>query len=254
VIKADYGKIASFYDRGRTLSEKTMTERLDLICRYAGVFEKPRVLDLGCGTGRFALPMDEKPGYAVTGLDASPEMLEKAKAKDSGCRVNWVLGNAVSLDFPNAVFDLVFMSHLIHHLDEPIKALRQCHRVLEASGVILLLYGAMDQIQNDVEHTFFPEAVQIDEARTPTRMQVEKWLHQAGFSEIFSEEIFQKTYERAKDRLEGVKIKKTSVLTLISEEAFQSGLLRFSEYLENHPDDPWLLFDKLTITTGIKRS
>ena len=56
----------------------------------------PRVLDLGCGTGRLAIPLAEA-GKAVTGLDAAPTMLKQARAKaaDRPLRgtLRWVLGD-----------------------------------------------------------------------------------------------------------------------------------------------------------------
>ena len=93
-LKADYRSIAAFYDKGRSLSDKNTALWLDLISRLSGVPKAARVLDLGCGTGRFSLPMAERLGWDVTGADASPQMLARAKQKDSASRVSWVLVDA----------------------------------------------------------------------------------------------------------------------------------------------------------------
>jgi len=55
--KADYSRIAESYDRGRSLSEQNMEMWLALVSRYSGAQEGAEVLDLGCGTGRFALSL-----------------------------------------------------------------------------------------------------------------------------------------------------------------------------------------------------
>lgn len=50
------------------------------------------VLELGVGTGRLALPLAER-GLSVTGLDASPDMLDRLAAKDPDGRVRAVPGD-----------------------------------------------------------------------------------------------------------------------------------------------------------------
>ena len=42
----------------------------------------------------------------------------------------------------------------------------------------------------------------------------------------------------------------TSVLTMIPEESFQEGLRNLEAYVRRHPDDDWLLFDRMTMTIG----
>jgi len=54
-----------------------------LISRMIGSrAEVIRFLDLGCGTGRFSIPVAERLGYLVTGADNSEEMLARAKSKE----------------------------------------------------------------------------------------------------------------------------------------------------------------------------
>jgi SAM-dependent methyltransferase len=54
-----------------------------------------RVLDLGCGTGAHAVPLAQR-GYAVTGVDRSPQMLERARAHGSAAR--FLLSDIGALD------------------------------------------------------------------------------------------------------------------------------------------------------------
>jgi ubiquinone/menaquinone biosynthesis C-methylase UbiE len=211
------------------------------------------MLDLGCGTGRFAVPITEKLGYRVTGADSSPDMLDKAREKDKNRIVNWQIQDAQYLSYPEASFDIVFMSHLLHHCDNPRKVIKDCWRILDEYGVILIRYGAIEQIRDDVEHTFFPESLAIDEARVFTVRKTEHYLKEAGFSGVASEEITQRTYDTSADHLKAVTLKSTSVLTMIPPEAFARGVARFQKHVSRDPDDPWLLYDKMTITAGYKR-
>ena len=248
--KADYSKIAEFYDKGRSLSEQNLELWLGLISKHSGATQGARVLDLGCGTGRFAIPMAERLGFVVAGADSSDGMLQKARAKDTSARVAWQRQDATDLTFAPASFDVVFMSHLLHHVDHPNDVIGQCYRLLRPRGVLLVRYGAMEQIRDDVEHTLFPKVTEIDEARTPSVEDTERWLRTAGFVEVQSQEVVQQTYHSGEEHLRAAGAKSTSVLTMILTAAFETGLTRLEEHVLSHPNDPWLLFDRMTLTVG----
>ncbi len=250
--KADYGQIADTYDASRPLHEDILERWMTLVSERIGPRKSVELLDLGCGTGRFSIPMAARLGYSVTGADNSDEMLEKARNKEGGNRVKWSVQNAAHLSYPNASFDVVFTSHLLHHLDEPLDAIRECYRVLRPGGVILNRYGPMEDIRDDPEHRFFPGNVEIDEARTPTVEQVEEWLGVAGFNGVSTEIVVQQTYRSAEERLRNAGLGCTSVLTLIDRSVFEKGLEAFRRCVSDNPTDPWLLTDKIAITTGRK--
>src|ERR687896_2095838 len=51
------------------------------------------VLEIACGTGRVAIPIARQ-GFAVTGLDVVPGMLERARSKAAGLPIRWIEGDA----------------------------------------------------------------------------------------------------------------------------------------------------------------
>jgi SAM-dependent methyltransferase len=69
------------------------------------------VLDVGTGTGNFAIPAAQA-GARVVGLDLSAAQLEDAqrRAAQAGVVVQWVVGDAEALPFPDASFDQVLNS------------------------------------------------------------------------------------------------------------------------------------------------
>jgi ubiquinone/menaquinone biosynthesis C-methylase UbiE len=101
------------------------------------------VLDVGCGTGTLAIAAKRHvgPAGAVYGIDASPEMLARAnkKARKGGVDVVFKDAFAQSLPFPDAQFDAVLTTVMLHHL--PRKARQQCacemRRVLKPGGRVL---------------------------------------------------------------------------------------------------------------------
>ena len=66
------------------------------------------VLEIACGTGRVAIPIARQ-GFAVTGLDLVPSMLERARSKAAGLPVRWVEGDARDFDLGER-YRLVFLT------------------------------------------------------------------------------------------------------------------------------------------------
>lgn len=251
VEKADYSKIAKVYDDARPLSEKNINIWLKLISEKINIQGDITLLDLGCGTGRFTIPIATQLGYSVTGADASKDMVIKASVKKDAERAMWDVQDASSLTYSDDSFDAVFMSHLLHHIDAPLKVLGECYRVLKPGGVLLNRYGALEDF-NDPEHVFFSEVIEIDKERCATKSQMENWFTMTGFSRVSSKTITQQTYQKAEERFEAVKLKSTSVLTLISKASYEKGLETFQQYITQHQDEKWLLMDKITLTVGYK--
>jgi ubiquinone/menaquinone biosynthesis C-methylase UbiE len=112
----------------------------DRVLRLARLEPGEVVLDVGCGTGTLAIAAKSQVGTdgTVHGVDASPEMITRArkKAKKAGVEINFKNGLAEKLPFPDAQFDIVLTTVMLHHL--PGKARQQCvreiRRVLKPGG------------------------------------------------------------------------------------------------------------------------
>jgi ubiquinone/menaquinone biosynthesis C-methylase UbiE len=92
-----------------------------------------RALELGCGTGVF-LERVAPCGARIVGLDLSPELLAKARARlGDVASVSLQRGNAEALPFATASFDVVYGSSVLHHLDLD-RALQEVFRVLRPGG------------------------------------------------------------------------------------------------------------------------
>ena len=92
------------------------------------------VLELGCGTGYFTRELACS-GANIVAVDVSPDLLEIAKANSSAPNVRYEIQNAYELSYPDAVFDSVVGSSVLHHL-EIEEAIREIYRVLKPSGTI----------------------------------------------------------------------------------------------------------------------
>ena len=100
-----------------------------------------RILDIGCGTGTLATMVKlQQPQVDVVGLDPDPKALQRAKrkAEHAGAAVDFVLGFADAIPFPDASFDRVMSSFMLHHLtlDGKRAALADVARVLKPGGTL----------------------------------------------------------------------------------------------------------------------
>lgn len=98
-----------------------------------------RILEIGCGTGSLMLAVKRRsPNAQVVGLDPDPRALEIArrKAARAGVRMQLDRGFSDALPYPDASFDRVMSSFMLHHLDSRAKELtmREAMRVLRPGG------------------------------------------------------------------------------------------------------------------------
>jgi ubiquinone/menaquinone biosynthesis C-methylase UbiE len=102
---------------------------------------RPRILELGVGTGRVAIPV-ARAGASVVGVDRSPSMLARARERvrraGLGSRVQLIRGDIGQLPFPDATFPLVMAPYGILQslLDERLLSatLKDVGRVLTRRG------------------------------------------------------------------------------------------------------------------------
>ena len=124
--------------------------------RHFSADDKLSVLDVGCGAGFFEMVLSDF-GFEVTGVDLTPEMIEKGKELLSrhGAKARLMVMDAEKLDFADSSFDLVINRNLVWTLPHPVEAYMEWHRVLKPGGM-LLVYDAeyakgfhhYDQMQN----------------------------------------------------------------------------------------------------------
>lgn len=121
---------------------------------------KLRILDVGTGTGYFAVLLGAK-GHDVTGIDLTPAMIDEATALSAelGILAHFEVMDAQNLSFPNESFDAVVTRNLTWTLPEPKRAYSEWLRVLKPGGILLNFdanYG--DNVRNNEKNgTHLPE-------------------------------------------------------------------------------------------------
>jgi ubiquinone/menaquinone biosynthesis C-methylase UbiE len=95
------------------------------------------VVDIGCGTGTFAIALaGQRPDAHVIGVDGDPEILAIAQAKPGAGAVEWHRGLAGQLPLADDSADVATMSLVLHHLlpDQKREAMTEAKRVLKPGG------------------------------------------------------------------------------------------------------------------------
>jgi ubiquinone/menaquinone biosynthesis C-methylase UbiE len=123
----------------------------DRLVRLARLEPGQSVLDIGCGSGGLAIAAKRRvgPSGSVDGIDASLEMIDRARKKASKAGVDVTFSNGIveGLPFPDEHFDAVLSTMMLHHL--PRAAHTQCiqeiRRVLKPGGSVLVVdFGKAD--------------------------------------------------------------------------------------------------------------
>lgn len=97
-----------------------------------GRFERgARLADLGCGSGVFT-DLLRRHGFHCAGLDLSPGLVEIGRRTYPG--VEFFEGDVEQLPFPDASFDGVLLSGIVHHLPDPSRCAAEVFRILRPGG------------------------------------------------------------------------------------------------------------------------
>jgi SAM-dependent methyltransferase len=147
-----------------------------------GLGQARRLLDVGCGTGRFSGMAAERLGVRLWGVDQSEEMLAQAQAR--GVRgAGWRRASADHLPFRDGWFDAVLMRLVVHLLGESRPAaFQEAHRVLGPGGRLYVWTFALEHFPAFYLTPYLPGLPAVDLARFPEPRLLAVELEQAGFA------------------------------------------------------------------------
>ena len=193
-----------------------------------------RVLDVGCGTGRFTAFLADLFGAATVGLDGSVAMLRE-RLRPAGLPLSYLGADAVALPLRTGTMDLALLSMVYHLLPSADAAIAELRRVIRPRGWVLLRTPSRELLDRVGFLPFFPEARVIDEARMPPRAQITESFTRGGFTAHAWRLVEQEFATTPGAALERVRRRAFSTLQLISDEAFAAGLAQYEAHCLNAP-------------------
>ena len=137
-IDAVHLKISSFFDQHASTFPKTISKkdgRLKSVLAHLGNLNNKKVLDAGCGKGRFAAEIKKLyPSCEVHGVDISEELLREVP--DSIIKKK---GSVLNLPYETAMFDGIFCIEVLEHAIRTKKVIEELCRVLKDDGRIIII-------------------------------------------------------------------------------------------------------------------
>ena len=167
-------------------------------------------LDVGCGAGMLAQSVIEtRSPSGITGVDPLEDSIIAARQHSNNAGINFEIGDAQGLPFPDAQFDTVISGLMIKFVPDKPEAIREMKRVARAGGTIALYDWDMDSNMNTTRHFWSAVAEIVPERmkdratdRTPmTEVEsISSYFEQAGLKNVEQRTIsFETRFRDLKD-------------------------------------------------------
>lgn len=135
----NFDRAVAFYDATRALPPGVDVLVRDALMEHLHLDRSARLIEIGVGTGRVAMPFVEG-GYQYWGVDLAEGMLNELRRKlvaRGYDATRFIRGDAMALPFHDATFDVALLIHLLHLVDDYHQALHEVRRVLKPGGRIV---------------------------------------------------------------------------------------------------------------------
>lgn len=206
--RLSFDRVATIYDETRGLSPRAMARLLAVL---VDEFQGKRILEVGVGTGRYAVPL-QKSGVRVVGVDISRRMVEFGLAK--GLR-DVVFADGAHLPFVRGAFDAATTNHVLHLISDWRDVLQEIARVtretyftiIEQSDRVESLKREYDALVREAGYKW--TAPGFHERDLPTLLKPDVVIPVGPFHEVVSadtllEELNGRAYSSQWDVPEGI--------------------------------------------------
>jgi ubiquinone/menaquinone biosynthesis C-methylase UbiE len=226
------------YDIARALPDTTSAQWMEVLLNLVPAESVKRILDLGGGTGRFVAALQKTYKCPVVVIDPSEEMLKQGRNRRLD-NISWLLGSAEDSPLNTGLIDLVWMSQVFHHLEDPPLAFKEIYRVLCSTGYLAIRNGTQESDAEIEWIKCFPEAKELNKGIIPRRINISNQVCLQGFDIVKIQavnQLFASSYNEYYDKISQ---RGLSSLISISDDAFNAGLQRLLEWvtskLQNQP-------------------
>ncbi len=171
-----YDQIGRGFDSTRNADSGVVRRLAELV----GFDADGLYLDLGCGTGNYALALADR-GFRICGVDLSEMMIRKANQKDGA--PHWVRGDAQALPFEQRAFSGVICVSAVHHFPALAPVFEEVRRVM-ADGNLVIFTSTPEQMKHYWLNEYFPNMLGGAMAREPSAKHIVRMLQKAGFKDV----------------------------------------------------------------------
>ena len=207
--------------------------------RYVSPARAEKILDLGCGTGRFSAPLaDFYSRASVVGLEPSIDMLKAAGRDHPHPRVSYVNGAGEQIPLADASCDLIFMSMVLHHLKDEAAVAAELQRIVKPDGHLFIRAAFRNRLDAIPHYDFFPSAKSIDNQQLPSLDAIQNLFSEHSFQVVTVDVIHQVVAPDLAAYADRLSLRAISTMKLLPDEEFEEGLRKMREAAKHPGNDP----------------
>jgi len=222
----DATSIPERYRTARDLPAPVMRQWLLAVRESAPLPPGPKIADVGCGTGRFSMGLADVYGRHVVGVDRSARMLAQVHSRHR--HVSFCVADAQALPLRRGSLGMLFLSNVVHHLPDLVRAAEGFAHVLRPGGFVVVRNYVREQLQSVPYLEFFPEAYTASVETLSSTSEIEGAFARAGLAIASHRTIEQPVADSPADYLGKVRSRTYSDLAAIADDAFEAGIARMT--------------------------
>lgn len=231
----NFERAAGFYDATRGFAPGAESKAAALIAEAGNITSKSRVIEIGIGSGRVALPLAHHAGV-IFGADISTGMLHRLLEKRNSAPVYPAQADAVLLPYPDNAFDAAVVVHVFHLVADLPGVIKELARVLKPGSRLAHCYNRDDTSYRELINTW-REPLGID--MTARWDQVDSALPDAGWHQVGAPLTFDYTKQNSPQELVDLFGKRAwSATWNLTDEQLALGSGAMQSYVDTHYDDP----------------
>lgn len=212
----DYKQIADQFNNTHSVNLRIFYE---LISQFP-VNSKLNILDFGCGTGNYVRAMKRFTNFNVYGVEPCEEMISYAKANNPNTTIR--KGNHEKIPYPDNFFDYVYMTNVVHHVEDLSLMYREIRRILKPNGVLCICTESRKQLLSKYWIRYFPSIVIKDLNRFPSIHHLISIARQQNLHILKTTQVCEKKWTYVTDFLiNQITERSMSVLNLLSDAEYE---------------------------------
>jgi SAM-dependent methyltransferase len=196
---------------------------LDVMAGFVPARDGLKILDLGCGTGRYSPHLARRFEAEVFGVEPSDRMREAAVRGAAGPNVTYLKGSAEDIPLADASCDFALLSMVAHHIGDLGLGARELDRILRPGGRIFVRNCFGGRLAGIPYYEFFPAARILDDGRLPSVGAVSEAMAGAGLKRVAFLTVHQQIDPSLRAHCERLKKGAISTMELITADERTAG-------------------------------
>lgn len=165
------------YTTNAQLSSIVANKRLSDIALQLAPFEGKKVVDIGCGDGTYTLELyDRAKPASIYAVDPADNAIEAAKKRVENRNVQFAVDNAYQLNIPDDTYDIAYIRGVLHHMDDPKRAIAEALRV--ARQILIIEPNGYNPVLKVLEKVS-PYHIKHDE-KSYFPPYIDQWISEGG--------------------------------------------------------------------------